>query len=38
MSNQARSYLAVALAAGAVFAIGLGLRQSQALFIGPINS
>ena len=38
MSNQARGYLAVALAAGAVFALGLGVRQSQALFIGPINS
>ena len=31
-------YLAIALAAGAVFALGLGVRQSQALFIGPINS
>ena len=38
MSQQTRSYLAVALAAGAVFALGLGVRQSQALFIGPINS
>src|SRR5258706_12964865 len=38
MNRQARSYLAVALAAGAVFALGLGVRQSQALFIGPINS
>jgi predicted MFS family arabinose efflux permease len=38
MTQQARSYLAVALAAGAVFALGLGVRQSQALFIGPINS
>ena len=36
--SQTRSYLAVALAAGAVFALGLGVRQSQALFIGPINS
>ena len=36
--NQTRGYLAVALAAGAVFALGLGVRQSQALFIGPINS
>ena len=35
---QTRGYLAVALAAGAVFALGLGVRQSQALFIGPINS
>jgi predicted MFS family arabinose efflux permease len=38
MSQQTRSYLAIALAAGAVFALGLGVRQSQALFIGPINS
>ena len=38
MSHQTRSYLAVALAAGAIFALGLGVRQSQALFIGPINS
>jgi predicted MFS family arabinose efflux permease len=38
MSQQTRSYLAVALAAGAVFALGLGVRQSQALFIGPINT
>jgi len=36
--TRTRSYLAVALAAGAVFALGLGVRQSQALFIGPINS
>jgi len=35
---QTRSYVAVALAAGAVFALGLGVRQSQALFISPINS
>jgi predicted MFS family arabinose efflux permease len=35
---RSRSYLAVALAAGAVFALGLGVRQSQALFISPINS
>jgi len=38
MSQQARSYIVVALAAGAVFALGLGVRQSHALFIGPINS
>ena len=38
MAAQTRGYLAVALAAGAVFALGLGVRQSQALFIGPINS
>jgi predicted MFS family arabinose efflux permease len=38
MSQQTRSYLAVALAAGAIFALGLGVRQAQPLFIGPINS
>jgi predicted MFS family arabinose efflux permease len=38
MASQTRSVLAVALAAGAVFALGLGVRQSQALFIGPINT
>ena len=35
--NQ-RNHVAVALVAGAIFALGLGVRQSQALFIGPINS
>jgi predicted MFS family arabinose efflux permease len=38
MTAQTRSYLAVALAAGAVFALGLGVRQAQPLFIGPINT
>ena len=38
MTSQTRSYLVVALAAGAVFALGLGVRQSQALFIAPINT
>jgi predicted MFS family arabinose efflux permease len=38
LTTSARSTLAVALAAGAVFALGLGVRQAQALFIGPINS
>jgi predicted MFS family arabinose efflux permease len=38
MTPHTRSYLAVALAAGAVFALGLGIRQAQPLFIGPINS
>src|SRR5258706_1187479 len=37
-SSRMPGYLAIALAAGAVFALGLGVRQSQALFIGPINS
>jgi predicted MFS family arabinose efflux permease len=32
------SYLPVTLAAGAVFALGLGVRQAQPLFIGAINS
>ena len=32
------SFWLVALAAGAVFALGLGIRQSQPLFIGAINS
>ena len=31
-------FLAVALAAGAVFAFGLGLRQAQPLFISALNS
>jgi predicted MFS family arabinose efflux permease len=38
MSASGRSTLAVALAAGAVFALGLGVRQAQPLFISPINS
>ncbi len=38
MTSQSRSYLAVALAAGAVFALGLGVRQAQPLFISAINS
>jgi predicted MFS family arabinose efflux permease len=38
MTAPARSTLAMALAAGAIFALGLGVRQSQALFIGPINT
>jgi predicted MFS family arabinose efflux permease len=38
ITAQTRGYLAVALAAGAVFALGLGVRQAQPLFIGPINS
>jgi predicted MFS family arabinose efflux permease len=33
-----RNATAVALIAGAIFALGLGVRQSQALFIGPINT
>jgi MFS family permease len=32
------SFLPIALAAGAVFALGLGIRQSLPLFISPINS
>src|SRR5258705_12001678 len=38
MSALHRNATAVALIAGAIFALGLGVRQSQALFIGPINS
>ena len=38
MSTGSRGYVAVALAAGAVFALGLGIRNAQPLFIGPINS
>src|SRR5262245_24985539 len=38
MTSQARNYMWVALAGGAIFALGLSVRQSQALFIGPINS
>ena len=35
---QTRNHLIIALAAGAVFALGLGLRQSQTLFISSLNS
>lgn len=38
MTAQSRGHLAVALAAGAVFALGLGVRQAQPLFISAINS
>ena len=38
MTALHRNHLAVGLIAGAIFALGLGVRQSQALFIGPINS
>ena len=38
MTAASRSYLLVAIAAGAVFAIGLGIRQAQPLFISAINS
>ena len=38
MSNASRAYLAVAIAAGAVFAFGLGIRQAHPLFISAINS
>jgi len=38
MSSPARSYLALAIAAGAVFALALGIRQAQPLFISAINS
>jgi len=38
MSDQNRKYLGIALAAGAVFALALGVRQAQPLFIGSLNS
>jgi len=38
MTAQGRGYVAVALAAGTVFALGLGIRQALPLFISPINS
>jgi len=38
MTSHSRNYLAVALAAGAVFALGLGVRNAQPLFISSINS
>jgi predicted MFS family arabinose efflux permease len=38
MTSLHRNATAVALIAGSIFALGLGVRQSQALFIGPINS
>jgi len=36
--SSPQSFLPIALAAGAVFALGLGMRQSLPLFISPINS
>ncbi len=38
MTSESRGYLAVAMAAGAVFALGLGVRNAQPLFISAINS
>src|SRR5512134_444293 len=38
MTALHRNYLAVGVIAGVIFALGLGVRQSQALFIGPINT
>ena len=38
MNEQNRKHLSIALAAGAVFALALGLRQAQPLFISPLNS
>ena len=35
---QQRNHLTIALAAGVVFALGLGLRQAQPLFISTLNS
>lgn len=36
--HQERSFLALAIAAGALFGIALGMRTAQPLFISPINS
>ncbi|MCD6044646.1 MAG: hypothetical protein K0R40_4249 [Burkholderiales bacterium] len=36
--DQRPGYLPIALAAGAVFALALGVRQAQPLFIGALNS
>jgi len=38
MTDAKRGYLAVALAAGAVYALAMGIRQAQPLFISAINS
>lgn len=38
MTEQGQKPLGIALAAGAVFALAIGLRQAQTLFIGPLNS
>lgn len=38
MTPTSRHYVAVAMAAGAVFALGLGIRNTQPLFISAINS
>jgi predicted MFS family arabinose efflux permease len=38
MNTQQRNYVLVALVAGSIFALGLGVRQAQPLFISSINS
>jgi len=38
MTQQTRSYLPVALAAGAFLMVTMGIRQSFGLFISPLNS
>jgi predicted MFS family arabinose efflux permease len=38
MTTQSRNYLAIAIGAGAIFALSLGIRQAQPLFISSINS
>jgi predicted MFS family arabinose efflux permease len=38
MTAQTRSVTAIAIGAGAIFALALGIRQAQPLFIGAINS
>jgi predicted MFS family arabinose efflux permease len=38
MTAQTRSVMAIAIGAGAIFALALGIRQAQPLFISAINS
>ncbi|HKA44056.1 MAG TPA: MFS transporter [Burkholderiales bacterium] len=38
MSDRNRKHVTIALAAGAILAVALGLRQAQPLFIGSLNS
>ncbi len=38
VTSPSRGFLAVALAGGAVFALALGIRQAQPLFIGALNT
>jgi predicted MFS family arabinose efflux permease len=38
MTTQSRSVMAIAIGAGAIFAVALGIRPAQPLFISAINS